>query len=69
MLGYDLIDFILENDRLRKIGPINKIKSAIFSKAYLYSFPNNIESVCQRFKNVANCVVTVLVGPGEFDQH
>jgi hypothetical protein len=56
MSSYDLIDF-LENNRWMKIYPINKIKT--ISKGYSSSSPN---------KNVGNCIVTGLAGPGEFEQ-
>ena len=68
MSGYDLIDFILENDGWKKISPINKIKSSISAYGYSHSCPNNIESVRKKFKNVGTCTVTDLVGPGEFEQ-
>jgi hypothetical protein len=61
MSSYDLIDFLLENNRWKKIYPINKIKTAISS-------PDNIESVREMFKNVGNCIVTGLAGPGAFEQ-
>src|SRR5262249_25736369 len=68
MSSYDLIDFILENDRWKKISPINKIKSAISAYGYSHSCPNNIESVRKKFKNVGTCTVTDLIGSGEFEQ-
>jgi hypothetical protein len=67
MSSYDLIDFLLENNRWKKIYPINKIKTAIL-KGYSSSSPSNIESVCEMFKNVGNCIVTGQAGPGEFEQ-
>lgn|SRR5215831_11408978 len=62
MSSYDLIDFILENDRWAKKGPCNQIKSSIFEHA------RNMELVRRIFKNIGTCVVTQLISPEDFEQ-
>lgn len=62
MSSYDLIEFILENDRWAKIGPLNQIKSSIFKHT------GNMELVRRKFKNIGTCVVTQLISREDFEQ-
>jgi hypothetical protein len=70
MSSYDPIDFILENDRWKKIGPVNQIKSSIFTetKGYTDFSPTKLEFVRKKFNNVGSCTVTGLLSPEDFEQ-
>src|SRR5690349_10841667 len=70
MSSCDLIDLFLENDRWKKIGPLNQMKSAIFrhTKGYSDFSTTNMELVRKSFKNVGTCMITDLSSPEEFEQ-
>jgi hypothetical protein len=63
MSSYDLVDFILENDRWKKIGPVNQIKTDIFmhTEGFTDFSPKNMELVRKKFKNVGTCMVIDLL--------
>jgi hypothetical protein len=59
MTNQDLIDFFLENDRWKKIGPLNQIKSYIFrATKYCTDFsPYSMSIVRDKFRGIGKCEV------------
>lgn len=70
MSSYDIVDFMLENDRWKKIGPVNQIKTDILmhTRGYTDFSPKNMELVRKKFKNVGTCMVINLLVPEDFEQ-
>lgn len=62
MITQDLIDFFLENDRWKKIGPLNKIKTSILTATKYQTdfFQHNMSTVRDEFKDIGTCESTTV---------
>lgn len=66
----DLIDFFLENNRWKTIGPLNEIKSANFKHTYNYTnfSPERTLIVRKKFKNYGVCKMSTITKISDLEE-